>query len=203
MGMAGGSAQAMSYGFENITGNGVPNVADQLSVSVTDAGNGQVSFQFSNEGAYDATITEVYFDDGTLLGIASIVNGTGVSFDTGGNNGVNPGNLPGGEDLIPAFEARDIFSTEASGNNGTGMDTGETLEIIFDLLGTKSYADTLAALEDGSLRIGLHVRSIGPEGISDSFVNVSTSPVPDAASSIILMGLALLGIEGVRRRFRH
>jgi len=202
-GLAHGSAGAMTYGFENITLNGQPNVADQLTVSVTDAGNGQVSFQFFNDGPYDATITEIYFDDGTLLGIASIVNGSGVSFDTGDQNGVNPGDLPGGENLLPAFEARDIFSTEASGNTSAGMDTGETLTILFELLADQEYADTIAAIEDGSLRIGLHVRSIGPDGISDSFVNLGTLPVPDAASSIILMGLALLGIEGIRRKSRN
>ena len=76
---------AVPYGFQGITSNSLNDVAigeAQLSVDVTAvAGNAhQVLFTFTNAGPLASSITDVYFDDGTLLGIASISGSSGVSF---------------------------------------------------------------------------------------------------------------------------
>jgi hypothetical protein len=42
---------------------------------VTDIHGGQVLFEFSNAGPASSSITDVYFDDGTLLGTAELTNG--------------------------------------------------------------------------------------------------------------------------------
>ena len=58
------------YSFEGITANKLADVSTgeaQLEVEVSDAGNNQVSFRFTNKGPKASSITDVYFDDGTLL----------------------------------------------------------------------------------------------------------------------------------------
>jgi hypothetical protein len=67
-------AAAAVLGFGCITNNlpGDCLIAEaQLTVDVTDPGGGQVLFTFSNSGPDDSSITDVYFDDGSLLDIAS------------------------------------------------------------------------------------------------------------------------------------
>ncbi len=201
------TAQAVTYGFQNITFNNSAavdaTVSSQLSVDVTPASdNRHALFTFHNIGSMSATISEIYFDDGSLLSIAQIQNGAGVSFNTGGTRGVTPADLPGGK---PAgFEATAIFSTQASGNNATGIDPNETLGILFNLQSGMTFADTESALANGSLRIGLHVRNIGTGGQSDSFVNTppgSPPSVADTSATLTLLGMAMLGVEWLRRKF--
>jgi hypothetical protein len=70
-----------TYSFTHIVepGDGATELADgaigeaQLFVELTDLGS-QVEFTFTNIGPDASSITDVYFDDGTLLGIAEITN---------------------------------------------------------------------------------------------------------------------------------
>ena len=67
------SAQAVIFGFNQITTNATPSVGSQLSVDVTRTPAGdQVDVHVHNTGSIASSITDIYFDDGTLLGIASI-----------------------------------------------------------------------------------------------------------------------------------
>ena len=83
------AAQADIYGFQGLTANDIADVATgeaQLFVEVTDLGSSQVMFTFTNTGPNASSITDVYFDDGTLLGIASLVDSDD---GTGGDAGVD------------------------------------------------------------------------------------------------------------------
>jgi len=65
-----------TYGFYNITNNNPTNAAtgeEQLFVDVAN-GNNQVTFRFRNEGPSPCSITDVYFDDGTLLELIGIID---------------------------------------------------------------------------------------------------------------------------------
>jgi hypothetical protein len=199
------SSFANSYGFTQITANGgAAGVAAQLSVGVTNAGGGQVSFTFHNVGSLASSITDVYFDDGTLLGIASINSTAGVSF----NDPANPQSLPGGNSVNPPFVTTQDFSADSdppaqpNGVNATTDDL-ETLTIIFNLINEKTYDDTIAALFDGTLRIGLHVQGYS-NGASEGFINTppdgSVVQVPDGGSTIAMLGFALLGAGALRRK---
>ena len=95
-----------TYAFYNITQNDPCDAAageQQLLLDVSN-GDGVVEFTVRNIGPASCSITDVYFDDGSLLGIDTIVDADegldgqlghpGVDFE----RGATPGNLPGGED---------------------------------------------------------------------------------------------------------
>lgn len=201
------AAASTTYGFYGITLNDTSGaaVADgeaSLSVEVIDLGDDQVQFKFTNNST--SSLTDIYFDDGTLLGIASITgSGTGVSF----SQVAAPGNLPGANEAEPPFVTTADFSADSDPSVSlNGVTQGEWVGITFDLLSGKTYADTLAALStqnaDGSydLRIGLHVQSY-PGGYSESFIN-NPVPVPEAETyAMMLAGLGLVG--WVARRRKH
>ncbi len=196
-------ASADTFSFFNITNN-TTNTGSGFFVDVTAAGSGSVLFTFRNTGPAGSSIDAVYFDDGSLLNLASLTNSSGVQFTQDAISTVNPGNLPGGNSISPPFVTHALFSADADagqgGVNAHGINNlGETLGITFTLIGGQTFADTLAAIASGDLRIGIHVQSIPPTGKSDSFVNTPAVPIPPTA---LLLGSGLLGIIalGVRRR---
>jgi hypothetical protein len=176
-------------------------VAPQLTADVQAEGANQVKFTFFNSGPVPASITDVYFDDGTLFGINYVVNGAGVTFSHLGT--VSPSQLPHDSDLTPKFETSQGFRADSDSPTVlNGVDPGETLAIVFDLLPGKTFADTIISLglcchEPEWLRIGLHVQAIsGPDGGSESFVN---NPVPEPGT-IFLLGTGLVGVATWARR---
>lgn len=216
---AGASAATAPYTtFYSFVGVGDPsaNSADvamgtaSLSVEVIDlgiAGSGahQVAFTFTN--ASSASLTDVYFDDGSLLGIASAEgSGTGVDF----SQVAAPGNLPGGNNLTPGFTTTAGFSADSNPPVSlNGVSQGEWLTITFDLISGQDYQSVIDALAlpngggPGDLRIGLHVQGF-PGGGSASFVNVPDGisvPVPEAKTyAMLLAGLGLVGFMAARYR---
>lgn len=200
-----GPVQAgFTLGFNNITNNNVANAAAgeaQLSVEVNAFGN-QVDFIFRNVGPAASSITDVYFDDGppnTLLSIASVINGPGVSF----SQGASPGNLPGGNNASPPFQTTVGFSADSNPPvQPNGVNPGEEVTIRFNLVSGKSFADVQNAITQGGasgLRVGIHVQGFAGGG-SESFVNDGPQAVP-APSGIVLAlsGLVPLAFVGLRR----
>lgn len=187
-------AAAASVGFGCITNSLAGDCAigeAQLHLDITNEGPSQVRFTFSNSGPQQAVISEVYFDDGALLGIASIVNGTGVLFQ----QDASPPNLPGANLASPPFQVTAGFLAEAVPSPAmNGVGAGEFVAIIFNLQGGASYADVLTQLSNGTIRAGVHVISFTSGG-SESFVNHAL-PEPSAA----LLLLAAPGIVALRRR---
>jgi hypothetical protein len=198
------AAQAATYAFDALPG--CTHAANcqageaQLRLSVTQSAAestlNQVRFTFSNLGPQASAIADVYFDDGTLLGIATITNSQGVQF----SQHASPGNLPGGNGI--GFQTTAGFSADSDPPvQHNGVNPGETLSILFDLLPTASFAQTIQALSGGTaLRVGVHVQGFGNGG-AQSFVNDTVAiPVPEASS--IAMALAGIGVlaSAMRRR---
>ena len=193
------SASATTLGFGTCVSNN--SAADcaagsaQIEVAVVAGpGGSQVSFTFTNTGAAASSITDIYFDDGTLLGIASIISGgPAVSF----SQGASPGNLPAGNNASPSFVATAGFTADSNPpTQPMGVNPGETVTIIFNLLAGGTLQDVLDELADGRLRIGVHVQGFASGG-SESLVN---TPLPEpAAGAFLVAGLAGLALAGRRR----
>ena len=188
------AAHAVTFTFECITNNSPTDCGigeAQITVDVI-AGPGadQVTFHFKNSGPLDSSLTDIYFDNGSLLAIASVVDGPGTDFEPV----ASPPELAGGDTLTPPFETTEGFSADSEPPvQPNGANPDEWVKILFDLLPGKTIDDTLAALEDGSLRIGIRVQGFESEG-SESFVNV-----PEPALGWLVAGAL---VASRRRRAR-
>jgi hypothetical protein len=186
-------AGAVSIGFDCLTQNDPGDCAigeAQLSVELTDLGGGSVRFHFKNAGPLASVLSEIYFDDGSLLALAAVVDGPGVDFEPD----ANPPNLPGGQDAVPPFQVTQGFLAEAvpsPAQNGAGP--AEWVKIDFTLQGGKTFADVVDDLTTGELRIGIHVIGFASGG-SESFVN---PPIPEPGTALLL-GSGLLGLAALR-----
>jgi len=194
-------ANAVPYSFVNFTHHGPVDIASQLLVDVTNPGGGQVLFTFSNSGPVASTVSHVYWDDGNpaenLAGIVSLTGSSGVVFAAG----ALPGSLVWGSLLTPHFVASANLSTDANTPFWlNGINPGESLGVLFNLTPGVVFADVLDDMNGGDLRIGLYgqTKPSGMPQYADSFVNGGR--VPDASTTAVLLGVALLGLEGLRRR---
>lgn len=196
-------AQADTFGFHAITNNNPAQVAigeAQFFVDVTDpAGLNNILFTFRNTGPIASVIGQVYFDDqgatnSLLLNIAAynVGNVGTVAFTPP----ATPAELPSANTAVPPFNTTDSFSAGADNPAPTnGVNSSEAFGIQFNLKGTFEFADVIAAINSGDLRMGIHGISLGTGpglGGSESFVN---NPVP-LPPSAFLMGSGLLGLLG-------
>jgi MYXO-CTERM domain-containing protein len=178
--LSAGPASATSVSFECLSNSSKCAVGEaQLSVDVTAAGPGQVSFRLRNLGSESLTASQVFFDDdtGLLLGdLVSVLAGSGVEFEEGGK----PDNLKGGNKI--GFDAS-AFASATKPAKENGVNPGEELVLIFELAGTHTFEDVIAALESESLRIGINAKK--------AYVTTATSmPEPGALSLLALAGAA-------------
>jgi len=149
----------------------------QMTVTVFDEGSGHVGFDFHNAlngdtptGGAQSSITEVYFQDGQLVGPPTITNGPGTVFETP----ANPADLPSGNTCKPPFHVTQEFSAQSDPQHGGqmahGVNPGEYVVINFGLQSGHTFAEIITALNSGALRIGIHVTGFA-DGGSESFVN--------------------------------
>ena len=195
--------RADTYGFEGLTVNDVTNTAvaeAQLFVEVTDIGGGKVLFRFYNVGPTTSALTDVYFDDGTLLGIAYLIDAD----DNGGMAGVDfsqlasPRNLPAGQEADPDFQATTGFVADSDPPvQHNGVNPREEFGIVFDLQTGRGFNDVLHDLQTGELRIGIHVQGF-PRGGSESLLNRPVA-IPEPAT-LVLTGIGFALFSTARRR---
>lgn len=198
---------APTYSFVNITNNDAGNAATgeaQLFVELFDPGPGQINFTFTNTGPAASSITDVYYDDGVLLGIASIINTPGfVEF----SQLASPPDLPGGNLAVPPFTTTLGFSADSDPPvQPLGVNPGELLGILFNLQSGTVFADVINNLASGALRIGIHVQGFANGG-SESFVNNGivdgngngNGKIP-APGALVLVSIGMGCVGWLRRR---
>lgn len=173
----------------------------QFSATFSELGGGQALLTFSNAGPTPSIIADVYIDDdaSVITGIASIQNGAGVQFSVG----ATPGNLPGGNAVTPIFSATAGLTADAdapTGTGGNGADPGESFSLVLNLSG--SFADLEAAVNAGTLRLGIHGQGLGTSGGSESFVSTGggANPVPEPTAALLFALGALTVAHRTRRR---
>jgi hypothetical protein len=171
-----------------------------------------VLFQFSVLAGQLGEISEIYFQDGALVGGAltstsNLVVTDGMLFSS---SNVSPGEPPGGKGNDPALNGTPFISsstffaaTGTTGSTGSGtISSGESLGVLFQLGSGKTYDDVVAALiqgaslavtsgqgngqtvnMNGGLRIAFHARDL-TGGKSDTFVTTpyEVTAVPEPSS---------------------
>jgi hypothetical protein len=175
---------AYVYPLQCFTGNGDYNESLNIFVEV-DGTDDYVDFTFHNQSSVSSSISEVYFEQNTILGPATITNGPGTLFA----QFAAPKNLPAGNSLNPAFLCAPEFSFDsepAPPKNGINPD--EWLRITFDLNTGATFAFLLDRLNAGDLRIGAHLIAL-PDGSSESAVN---TPEPTTIALLVFGSLALV-----------
>jgi hypothetical protein len=188
---------AAIYNFDCGTNNSATDCATSeayLSLEVLGTTKG-ASFTIKNVGANTSHTKYIWFDDdGGLLNISnySKSESAGVNYGSLDTSTTNVGGLPD-------------FVAEAESQNSPGaidgVTSGSTAAVnpeylTFDIALNTTFAILLAALNDGGLRVGIHVGSYAGGG-SEKLSNISPVPVPAA---MWLFGTALIGFVGMSRR---
>ncbi len=213
-------ARAVMYGSWIVVENnsGIPGqVAAELSVEVTDPGDDQVLFTFSNSntGSLNFYISDIYFDDGHVLGIDPSIDGIDNSNLAGYFEiPAIPSELPGagtvyppfvtssmeppGQAAVPHYSANGVNGVHGGESVGIYMDIGSDFWDVIDAIAVGFDPDTYftgTGEFDGwtvpSLRIGIKVQGIG--NYSDTYI---LTPVPGA----VILGILGLGIAGLKLR---
>ncbi len=197
VGVFGAAAQGDMLTFYCLTNNNPGDAAigvAQLRVEVTQPESGYAYFEFRNLGPEDSSITDVYWDNGSLMMFYSLVDADdgvggdlGVDFSFGGS----PRDLPDGNNAVPPFNTTEDFLADSDAPvRPTGVDPGEWLGAYYTIDPGASFADVLDELTTGQLRIGLRMQGYASLG-SESFIN---NPLPEPATMTLLSlgGLALL-----------
>jgi len=178
-------ATPVTYGFYCITNTNHTDALigqSQLFVDVSDYAANQILFTFRNIGLSESCIAQIYFDDGSLLGIAEILdNPPTVDFQ----QYASPPDLPGGETVD--FHVTAGFLAEADNPPPKkGVNPYEEVGILFNLKNEGTFQDVLDELQDATLRIGIHVIDFASGG-SESFINnLTEQPIPEPASLLLL-----------------
>jgi hypothetical protein len=171
------AAPASAFNFSNIPGGDPVGDAYAPNFGFTVASQGGLVvfdiFNFGNAAAPNMFIGGVFIDDNGYLSTpwSGVSNVGQVRF----SGGASKAQLPQGG---KSFSTDYAFFSDNGNGNALAVQANEKLGLSF----TGNYNNVLAALADGSLKIGLHVQAL-PNGASDSYIsslsgNTENTPEP-------------------------
>lgn len=195
-GLSAGGASAVTVPMGLITNNTGLDASSQIVVDVSDGGSTAIFDISAIAGTLTSfTIAEIYWDADSVLAppVVELGSSAGVNMIEGS---ANPGDLPAGNSITPMFDVTTGLLTDAAPGNANGIDIGEFYRVSLGYAAGADFNALLAALVDGSARIGIHVRSHNGDG-SESYVSAAPVPLP-AAGWLLIAGLG--GLALVRRR---
>jgi hypothetical protein len=169
------AAPASAFSFSNIGGGDTPGDAyvNNFEFNVRAVSGTRLVvfdiFNLGNPADSDMFISKVFFDDNN-----NYLSGPSVNFSNIGQvgffGGASNDRLPqGGNDFTTDY----AFSRVGPGNE-YGIQGGEKLGLSF----VANYNNVLAALNSGTLKLGLHVQAL-PNGQSDSYISSNTQDTPE------------------------
>jgi hypothetical protein len=183
------AAPASAFSFGNIAGGDTPgdSYINSFTFDVVDLGQ-SVLFNIKNSG--DAAspsmfISKVFFDDNkdsffddnTYLSSPLVnIGNVGEVFFTGG---ASNDQLPQGGNN---FTTKYAFTRDTGAGNAFGIEAGESLRLSF----TADYKLVIAALNDGTLKLGLHVQGL-PNSQSDSYISTSSGNTQDTPEPLTML----------------
>ena len=207
------TADIVSYAFGRQTANATINVASQAKMQIWDnsetgVDSGDVLFKFLLSGSMACTITQIYWEDTNSLLSSPVFSDTepAHSMDFAGNgdsnhdmsfaaSGAGPSNPPG----VSPFTTNFIMMAQNAVSK-RGVERQEMAGFLFTLTGGHTFADVQNAIENGDIKVALHIQGI-PEGAgttSDSFLN-GAAAIPEP-SSLSIVGFMALATVCVRHR---
>jgi len=164
------AAPASAFSFSNIAGGDSPGdaYANNFGFNVRAVNQTRLVvfdiFNLGNSEAPSMFISKVFFDDNN-----NHLSGPSVNFSNIGQVGFSGG---ASNDQLPQggnnFTTDYAFSRVPGVGNEFGIQAGEQLGLSF----VANYNNVIAALNDGTLKIGLHVQAL-PNGASDSYLSSS------------------------------
>jgi len=164
------AAPASAFSFSNIAGGDTPgdSYANNFGFNVRAVNQTRLVvfdiFNLGNSAAPSMFISQVFFDDNN-----NHLSGPSVNFSNIGQVGFSGG---ASNDQLPQggnnFTTDYAFSRVAGVGNEFGIQAGEQLGLSF----VANYNNVIAALNDGTLKLGLHVQAL-PNGQSDSYISSS------------------------------
>ena len=175
------AAPASAFSFGNIAGGDTPgdSYVNSFTYSVVNQGSAVRFdiFNLGNAAAPNMFISKVFFDDNGYLSAPSLygTNIGEVSFSGGASNDQLP---QGGNDFTTDY----AFSRNPGSGNGGAVQGGESFPVSF----RGNYNNVIAALSDGTLRIGLHVQGL-PNGQSDSYISTSSGNTQDTPEPLTML----------------